>query len=455
MINSIKINFLKIIFLIIFSCFIVFIIIYDPARLAEGKYFESIKMYGMETMRYNLLGVCLYVVIVAIILFKGIRMDKYRILKIIGALCFAVIQTISIDFYYFYSFIYILDEMRIVRYNILCLIAYGTLFYGIESICFYILEKFKYKSIKICKYKLIQYFEKHTGGLSFFFIMICWIPWLVIFYPGSMWFDMCYQIEQYYFGNYHLHPVFVTLCMGCCLDIGKIVFQSSNIGVFIYILLQSLVCAFAFSRVILFFKEIKVSVILQVIVLLFYGIYPVFGAFVQIGTKDVLYCGLITLLAIQVVRLCIRTFNREDFFSPREAIMFLCTSILCALYRKEAIIICTILFLVMSILCYRARLFRMLKNMIAIFVCTLIVYFLFEIVVVNIILGSGSVFNGANDKYSIPIQQVGRFVYYEDDLVEENDKEYFDSAFYLGYEQIPDNYNPYLSDGLRYNWGGG
>lgn len=451
MANSNKINLFKVLSVIVFSCFIVTVMIYDPAYLGEGAYFESIKRYGMEAMRYNLLEICFCIVIVSAILLYNFKCDKYRKLKIFGAACFAVIQTIAIDFYYFYSFIYIFNDIRVVRYNILCLIAYGTLFYGIESICFHILEIHKYKRFNY-KLKKVSSFEKHTASLSFFFIMICWLPWLIIFYPGSMWFDMCYQIEQYYFGNYSLHPVFVTLCMGWCLDIGKIVFQSSNIGVFIYILLQTVVCAFAFSRVIRFLKEIKVSIILQVATLFFYGISPVFGAFMQIGTKDVLYCGLITLFTIQVVRLCIRAFNREDYISLREAIVFLCISILCVLYRKEAIIICVIVFFAITILCCKARLFKMVRKNITIFAGTIIAYFLFEVVVVNTILGSGSVFNGLNDKYSIPVQQVGRFVYYEDDLLDEEDRKYLDSSFSLGYEQVANNYNPYLSDCLRYNW---
>lgn len=442
---------IRLITLYVLSVFITFIILFNPNSLLESSYINVFLQGTSPLVRYNMPS-CFAVslVICAILYSNTLFARENRYIRMLGAASFAIIQTISINFYYFHSLIYVLNQPGIIFYNLLCIISYGILFFSIENVCFQLLDKVRLAN-KIFK-GLPDFIEKHIGAFSFAVIMLCWLPWLIIFYPGSMWFDMCYQLEQYYFGNYNLHPVFVTLCMGVCLDIGKHVFLSDNIGVFIYILLQSVICAFAFSRVIKLFKFLNVPDILSYIALAYYSLSPIFGAYMQIGTKDVVSCGLFVLFTVQIVSLCTKLYCRESTLSFREVTTLFVTSTLCSLYRKETIILCTVTLVVLMIICLKERMMQLLKDIASVVAGMLIAYIFFDVVVIKLLLGA-TFTAGSTEAFSIPLQQIARFVYYESDLIEEEEKDVLDNSFYFGYDGIVDNYNPYLSDPIKYNVG--
>lgn len=442
--------------LCILGLYITFTILLNPGFQTDNPLTSQAFSHEILSVRYSMLSCFIILLAVCIILnFSALKCGlmtcrKDTFAKMIGAILFAIIQTISIDFYYFNSLIYVIDCPGILLYNVLCLTSYGILFFCIENVCFYFLDK---ASSTGKAYKVLpDFIQKHIGKFSFIFIMLCWLPWIIAFYPGSIWYDMCYQIEQYYFGNYHLHPIFVTLCMGLCMDIGKNVFASDNIGVFIYILLQSITCAFAFSRVIKFLNALKASKIVLSIVLVFYCFSPIFGAYMQIGTKDVLSCGLYVLFTVQALSICQKLHYAENVLSSKEIAALFITSTLCSLYRKETIILCMVTFGVILFICLKEKLIRLFKDIASVAIGMLTMYIFFDVIVINVFMGV--TFNaGTTEGLSIPLQQIARFVYYESDLVAEEEREILDNTFYYGYEGIADHYNPYLSDPIKYNVG--
>lgn len=446
--NRIK-KIIKLIVLYILSIFITFVIEFDPTLLSEGSLISAVFLHGTSCLRYSILSCFVVSLIIYPILYcSTFSYNKNVSIKVLGAVLFAITQTMSIIFYYFYSVIYTFNHAGIIFYGLLCVAAYGTLFYSIENACFLLFDKMSLT--KTILRRGSDSLEKHIGVLSFIFIMLCWLPWLIIYYPGSMWFDMCYQLEQYYFGNYSLHPVFATLCMGVCLDIGKHFFSSDNIGIFIYILLQSTICAFAFSRVIRLFRFLNVPKVLSVIALAYYGISPIFGAYMQIGTKDVVNCGLFVLFTVQIVYLCTKLKRHESTMSFSEVVSLFITSTLCSLYRKEMIILCTVTLAALMIICIKEKVMKLLKRIASVVAGVLIAYVFFDAVVVKLLLG-GTFIAGSAEAFSIPLQQVARFVYYEGDLVSEEEKDVLDNCFYYGYDEIAGNYNPYLADPIKYN----
>ena len=428
------------------SIYITFVVLFNPNSLYEATLSQE-----MPLMRYGMISCCLVSLVIWCVLYLGIRHRNWKFVpKVICAVAFAVIQTISLDFYYFHSFLQTLKRPGVICYNLLCVVSYGILFFCIESVCFMLLDHVLSADQLLKKVPL--FWEKHIGKISFIIIMICWLPWLIVFYPGSMWFDMCYQIEQYYFGNYHLHPIFVTLCMGACLDIGKYIFGSDNIGVFIYIFLQSVICAFAFSRVINLLKKLKVPQIIWILTVAYYGLSPIVGAYMQIGTKDVLSCGLFVLFTVQTVTICAKIYGHKQRMSVMEVIELLVTSALCSLYRKELIAVCAVVLTVLIIMCLKERFIRLLAGITSALAGMILIYIAFDAVVVKLFLGSS--FNGGStEALSIPLQQIARVVYYEGDQIEEDEREILNQCFTYGYDGIAGHYNPYLSDGIKYSVG--
>lgn len=445
----------KLMTLYVLSIFLTIIILFDPSLLSNASLITVVYSQGIiSCMRYSVLP-CFFVslVVCAVLYFGTLSWKGNRKIKVAVGVLFAILQTVSINFYYFYSVIYAINQPDIIFYDILYFAACGILFFFIENVCFLLLDKVSSLSVNRLLGKASILIEKHIGSLSFVAIMLCWLPWLIIFYPGSMWFDMCYQLEQYYFGNYSLHPVFATLCMGLCLDIGKSIFKSDNVGVFIYIFLQSVVCAFAFSKVIKLYQRLKTPRIVSVISLVYYCFLPIFGAYMQIGTKDVLSCGFFVLFTVQVVNICASIYCHETAsLSFGEVISLFVISTLCLLYRKEMIILCVIILTSLLIVCLKKKMILLLKDIASVVAGMLIIYVFFNKVIVNLVIG-GTFSAGSTEAFSIPLQQMARFVYYESDLISEDEKDILDQCFYYGYDGIAKNYNPYLSDPIKYNVG--
>lgn len=361
----------------------------------------------------------------------------------VGAIMFGVVQTVAMNLYYLDTFKS--DNFNLLVYDVLSFAVYAMLFYLVSFLCLFFM-----RHIGSSK-KELKLWDRYVRVISFILMIVCWLPWLVAFYPGSMWYDMSYQLEQYYgYAGYHLHPVFSTYIMGICLDIGRALFHSDNAGVFIYILFQTTVCAAAFSKVICYLNKLSVSYLLQFISLGFYAVIPVFGGFAQMGEKSVAAFGFFTFFMIETVKLYREIAGYENG-KGKEFILFVIYGLLSSFFRKEYIFVCIIVALslfVMAFIKHRKKLAGWC------FIATMILsflYFGFNMIFVNKILGI-DFSQGATEGASIPLQQVARFVYYKPDEISEDERQILDKCFFYGFDQIAENYNPYLSDRIKYNF---
>ena len=80
-------------------------------------------------------------------------------------------------------------------------------------------------------------------------LLVCWSPFLIAFFPGSVCWDLGEMAAQY-FGLRQIntwHPVFLTGLYGALLSFGRL-FSSDNLGTALYMLLQTLALSYAFAR---------------------------------------------------------------------------------------------------------------------------------------------------------------------------------------------------------------
>lgn len=425
------------------------IIQFHPELLHTTGFFSAVFSNPREAFRCSGYVLIADVLLISLLLYWMTRVHKrFSGLLLAVSVLFGIVQTLSMDFYFFQSFLLIRHSKNILFYNLLSIPVYSTLLYGAGTVLFDLLDRKPKAS------KPLPLWDRHAQSISFFVILLCWSPWLFVFYPGSMWFDMCYQIEQYYGYNYYgLHPIFSTLCMGFCMDIGKTVFSSDNMGVFLYILLQSLVCAYAYSKLIAFLKELQAPRILQFGTLLFFAILPVFGAYAQTGEKDVLAYGLVILFLLAfAAEYQFLTGQRKLQHPHRHLIYTILIGTLCTLYRKEMIIVCLITGGCLFLLAAKDKLRQFLLRQLLIVVGIFVIYSAFNTIVGDVILQVLPEKFSSAEALSIPLQQVARVVYYNDDVLDENEKQILDRSFSYGYEKIAENYNPYLSDYIKYSF---
>ena len=153
--------------------------------------------------------------------------------------------------------------------------------------------------------------EETAGGQSFFcrhmwmtamiLILICWLPWIVSYYPASMDWDVYRQLSSYLnitgFAHSNHDPWFSSCVLGSCYLIGKKL-GSENLGIFIYVFFRDILIAAIYARVaVLLYKSSLPSAAAKA-ALLFYAVTPVWGAYAKHGFKDTfaaaVYCSAIT-----------------------------------------------------------------------------------------------------------------------------------------------------------------
>lgn len=125
-----------------------------------------------------------------------------------------------------------------------------------------------------------------------------------MFWPGSVDWDSWGQISQV-LGVQEMtahHTVLSTWLHGWLFRLGRAL-GSDNLGVFLYIVLQFLVCAWVFGQVTAFAARLGCSRGVQYAVTAFFALDPIWGAFIQTQVKDTLYAGLFVLFVLKTADL--------------------------------------------------------------------------------------------------------------------------------------------------------
>ncbi|MBQ7359406.1 MAG: hypothetical protein IJW63_04855 [Lachnospiraceae bacterium] len=145
------------------------------------------------------------------------------------------------------------------------------------------------------------FWKKHFFPLASGFIFLCWLLWLAMTYPGSTNPDSIVQLKNFY-GDMERtawQPPFSTLIMGGLFHIGRTLVDA-NFGFFLYNLFQGIVGALVFAYSLNRLVKRGVPFALPVIGTLFFGLTPMWGAYVQWFEKDFLYTVSVVLFVTLV-----------------------------------------------------------------------------------------------------------------------------------------------------------
>ncbi|MBQ4264766.1 MAG: hypothetical protein IJB85_04565 [Clostridia bacterium] len=136
--------------------------------------------------------------------------------------------------------------------------------------------------------------EHFSAGKAFGGILVCYIPMLLIAFPGSFAYDVPFQLEQVFTGEYSTHhPLLHTLLMGSCVKLGHML-GHINLGAALYTVFQMIALAACFAASCASIarqsgtRAAKWSAV-------FFALYPLHMMMAVNATKDVLFSGLFVL----------------------------------------------------------------------------------------------------------------------------------------------------------------
>ena len=246
---------------------------------------------------YNMLSVMLFVVIYYFI-YKVNLDNKYKKELIVFSLIFSfVILSGGFLFRDRYSPVMNFFDELLKLSNIVYLIGNGILIYSILSLIV----------PWIVDYKLPTR-EKNIPRLfliSFLVILICYIPYFIIFFPGLLTADSLTGLNMILkiYPVTDSHTLLHLLFMYIPFKVGTLLFSNINMSVGLISLTQMIVMALTFAYTIKFLKSRKVPNIVLIIMVLFYGLLPVNGFYSITLWKDIIFSCSIVLFTIECFKL--------------------------------------------------------------------------------------------------------------------------------------------------------
>lgn len=272
-------------------------------------------------------------------------------------------------------------------------------------------------------------------------LMLCWIGYLIIFYPGLLSEDSMNQVAQV-LGESPLkndNPLAHTLLIGLFVHIG-LFFGNINWGVVVYSFFQMTAMSGIFALCIDHLREKGLPRRLWVPALVVWAFLPVYPIFAITMWKDILLGGSVVLLGLQIILILE---HREDYFAKRWRIFALLgTGLLMSLIKSNGILI--FLPTMLLLLPFLPKLRKWLA------LCAAAITGLYLLVQGPLYGALGAESGSVREILSLPTQQMSRIVLLHEDELDPADVETFYAFFPMdGHAALEENYNWAIVDGVK------
>lgn len=278
-------------------------------------------------------------------------------------------------------------------------------------------------------------------------LLAAWLPYLLTFWPGSLTYDGTYQLDVFYGWlptNDH-HPYLMTLLMGTVVDLGRRLGGSDGAGVALWVCLQTLVQAAAFSLSVRSMRRTGAPTPLLAVATAFFALAPAWGAYAQALCKDTLYASLFCLYATLLLEVWVRD-RRGEGVSWAQAGALLALGIGLCLVRHDgaAVVVLALPAALLALSPGRAR--RLVAGAAAAAIAV-------ELVVSSVLLPALGVAAGGRQESLGPLfQMTARYLVESPDDVEDWEREAIEAV--LDYDSLAELYDPTTSDPVKATYHG-
>ena len=369
-----------------------------------------------------------------------------KIIINILSLLFSLFTTIGNSFLIYDSFKLLYKNIILGFLNLILFILLFIMFRYLISHLFNYFDKNNDHSLSKNKFSI--FFDNHPFITSFIIILICWLPYFILFYPGILSPDPSFQIKQFFgipnkYSSYVVllddaqiitnhHPVLHTLLLGGCLKLGHY-FNNDNLGLFIYIIIQSIVFISTLAYTIKFLKDINIDSKYRFISLLIYALVPVFPMYTVTFVKDVFFACYIIIFISFLYKMIINKFTVKDL------ICLLIIATLITISRNNGIYVILLTLIPLLFIKVRSKM-----PIICVLLGSICLFYTYD----KLILPSFKITpTSVREALSIPFQQTARTVKYNEKVISKKDKKVIDQV--LDYDTLSFRYNSGLSDPVK------
>lgn len=371
---------------------------------------------------------------------RGQREAKPKRTELMLSIVFGIAEVLGLSICKLGSWAFVFKNLYQLCVGVLCMAGYAVLFYHAVWGLYALLCRNRTGGEDFPQTRFAAWFAKAPGRASSLLIGAAWLPWVAVFWPGSVDWDSWGQISQV-LGVQEMtahHTVLSTWLHGWLFRLGRAL-GSDNLGVFLYIVLQFLVCAWVFGQVTAFAARLGCSRGVQYAVTAFFALDPIWGAFIQTQVKDTLYTGLFVLFVLKTADLLL--FPQEWQGSRPRLTVYAVLGVLCCLLRKNGIYAVVPMLLASAFTVSEKRLRR---PVLAVLLAVCIGSFGFDTFTEKVLdIPAGSV----GEALSVPMQQTARYIRDYGNEVTDDERTAIEKV--LDYDAIAQSYMPELSDGVK------
>lgn len=284
-------------------------------------------------------------------------------------------------------------------------------------------------------------FEKKYHLLIVFgILLLAWLPYIIVFLPGSISYDLHFQLLQYIgvaeWSNHH--PVITTLIYGSIFSLGDLI-GGPNVGLLFMSLFQVVFMAVVLTLEIWAISRLNAPNWVVFVSIGFFALYPIFPCYSDNAIKDILFSILFTLYFTLFI-LFIKD-PKAYIDSPFRIALFLIAAFLCGITRNNGlyIVALSLPFLLLFLPNAKAR----IKMLVPICLTIVLIPTLTSLAMFAVSAKSGSV----REALSVPLMQSARSYLEHSEDMSEDELEVLDNTFRL--DELDVRYEPYLSDEVK------
>lgn len=291
-------------------------------------------------------------------------------------------------------------------------------------------------------------------------LFICWLPYIILFYPGCANADVRDQLGQFFhnkamcwtrnhvnlinpahsYWNNH-HPVFHTLILGMFAKFGKMI-GNVSVGIFCLTLIQIVLMTGLFAYIILYLKKMQVHKNVVRIIFLFYAFWPLAPLTTLSLSKDTFFT--ICLLIATIMLFHVLKDPAEFYKNKKNMILLIIVFILQGLFRNNGLYLLIVAFPFVLLLGKGAR-----KWVVVSFLLPIL---FLGVLMPKVIFPAAQIAPGSEkEMLSIPLQQITRVLRDHGDKVSKSDKKIIEKTMCPGkdYHMLVYIYNPRVSDPVK------
>lgn len=333
------------------------------------------------------------------------------------------------------TFFILLSGKHEILVSLLSFIGFFILFY----VCLCQLEK------AIMQVGLGNETQQFTGKQKLKYagiILMCWLPVLIAFFPGSVDHDS-FAMLDFWIGYYHWtthHPVVATVYLGMFMDFGKYLLHHVNAGVFLYISIQIAFGLWVIMKMIELMRKLGTPRPGVYAALAFFALMPVWPGYMQCVIKDSMHFIFYMLYSVFLVEILLE----PHWIQQRKhwgLLLFAALGMFS--FRNTGIYLFVLTFIPLTIyLLHKSR--ALWKPYVSVCTVVLVVHFAFAGILVPAL---GIKKGGVQEMLSIPFQQTARYVKYHPRDILPWEREAVNGV--LPIDKIPKAYDSQISDPVK------